>query len=45
MAPLPAMPMSIAFVFRYAVSTAVSTPAAAAMFVMITISGTGRRAR
>ena len=38
-APLPAMPMSIAFVFQYAVPTAVSTPAAAAIWVTRMISG------
>ena len=38
-APLPAMPMSILLVLKYIVATAASTPAAAARFVTIAISG------
>ncbi len=38
-APLPAMPMSIAFVLMWAVTTAARTPAAAARLVITRISG------
>src|SRR3954452_5797418 len=38
-APLPAMPMSIFLTFRYITATAETTPAAAARFVTMAISG------
>src|SRR3954471_16950577 len=38
-APLPAMPMSIFLTFRYMTATAEMTPAAAARFVTMAISG------